>query len=100
MFVILSGAKDLLFDRVQVNAHYVLSVEPSFAQVFPRRIRGTDQYNFLLSQPTFDVFLSCDGVADLLEAFKVYKAMNTIFARESGSGVVLVFPRRVARCFS
>jgi hypothetical protein len=92
-FVILSGAKDLLFARVGIDFKgQVTLIKPALAEILPCRLGGTNQSNFFLAQPTFEGFLPRDGVANVLETLAVYKAVNTVFARESGVNVVLVFP--------
>ena len=87
-FVILTGAKDLLFGRVSIGLEtgHIVSVLPALAEILPSRIGSANQSDFLLAQPTFQVFLSRDSVANVLETLAVYKAVNTVSARESRRG--------------
>ena len=58
---------------------------PLLAQVRPRRIDRNDQGNLLDPQPAFDSLLALDRVVDILEAFKIYEAIELIFRGEAGT---------------
>ena len=88
MLVILSGAKDLLFARagISLKTNQITRVKPAFAEILPGRIGSTNQSNFFLAQPTFEVLLPRNGGANVLESLEVYKTVNTVLAGESRRG--------------
>jgi hypothetical protein len=92
-FVILSGAgahasaepKDLcIFFFLQLR-------EPTFGQIFPRRIHADNQLNFLHPRPAFQLLFTGDGIIDSLKLFPIHEPIHPVTAGESfeNSGLVL-----------
>ncbi len=49
-----------------------------FGEVFERWVRGSDQIEFLLSPPAFELLLARDGCADVVVLFKVEKTRTSV----------------------
>jgi hypothetical protein len=52
------------------------AVEELLPQIFPQRIQRPDQRIFLFAAPTLDLFLSCDGIANITVIFVVDEAIQ------------------------
>lgn len=72
------------------NEH-VASYKPFFAEVFPLRIHGIDQCNFLCSQPAFDLFFAFKCNMDGWGSFVIDKKLNVVFAGKTWSEFVFMF---------
>src|SRR5271169_3854337 len=53
--------------------------EPLPAQVFPLRIHGHHQRDFLDPEPALDSLLAFDGIANVLEAFEINQTIQFVF---------------------
>src|SRR5208282_1406072 len=65
--------------------------EPSFAQIFPRRIHGDDQCNLLDAQQSLDLLLASNRGMDIPEAFKVDQPVDLVACSEFTLHTLLMF---------
>jgi hypothetical protein len=60
-------------------------------QIFPVRVQGVDQINFLLARTTLDLLFSRNGGVDIISYFVIDELMDVVPFRKSAADAILVF---------
>lgn len=67
--------------------------KPIARQIQPLRVQRLDQRNLFRAPPSLELFLTVDGVVDLVERFPIEQTLHSVFVGEALDPVELVFER-------